>query len=394
MRRGTARGGSGDAPGYDARVTARGPTDATGRLTLAAGAALVLGGTLAALLVGPRLIPGPGPSPTATARLDVPGDWRPVAWSPDGTRLLVGGAAGFALVGRRDAPPPSLSGAQVAAWRPTSGHELALVQGLGSTGEARLDLVADGPSSSSIPLPIRSAAQFTWSADGQTWAIASGPGPGVVAGRVGSDQVLSLPDLGPPIALSPDGRTVAGRAAATGSLLTIQVAAPFPSGPMPAAPVGSVTIAVDARIAFSPDGRWLALADGRTGLRVVPADGTAPATTIEPDVTASSVTWAPHLDELLALRAGPGPSGAILASLGPSGVQVRQLGPAGGLSWAAGGGRAVIVMADGRVVGLPLASDTPASVLASGADPTCPALLGPDGALAYCGSGGLVVLGP
>ena len=182
--------------------------------------------------------------------------------------------------------------------------------------------------------------------------------------------------------------------ASTGALALVPISGSSSVGNVTlAAGQATVTIGADGLVAFSPDGHWLALADAGGALRVIPADAGAPPTTVEAGIEPSSVAWAPDRDQLLALRSGAGRAGGIVATLATAGIEVRQLGPARGLSWAAGGG-VILVMADGHIVASPLSGRAPAAVLATDADPACPALQGRGGALVYCVPGGLRVLGP
>lgn len=368
-------------------MTARAMDDGTRRLTLAVGALTVLAGAAVAVLLGPRLGSGPANGPTGSpgAILDVPGDWHPLAWSPDGQRLLVSGAAGFALVGRGSAPP-GLSGVIAAAWRPSGGHELAVIHPSTETALADLALITDHQLEPSTPLPAAGPFAITWSDDGRTWAVSSPSG--VLVGEAGSTSARAVSALGPPIALSPDGGTLAGRDPLSGVLTTV----PTDGGARTVLqgaivdPAGSLT--------FSPDGRWLSLVDMAEGLRVVPASGTAPPTRIERAAVPGSSSWDPHADRLVALRAGAA-SGAILATLSLPGAEVQPLGPATALSWGASGASVLLLRPDGTIVSLSLTEGASRAVpLASGAAPVCGPLQSSFGALAYCTSTGLRVIGP
>lgn len=365
-------------------MTGSGASARTGRRTLILGALIVLIGAALAIAAGPRLGGPIPPSPTGSplATLEIPGDWHPVAWSPDGQRLLVRGAAGFGLIGRGSAPP-ALSGVIAAAWRPSTGHELAIVRPTQGGTQSALTLLGAG-SATSTEIPTDGALQVGWSADGSAW-VAFEPG-GIYGARPGLPVAHQVIGLDTPVALDPSGTTIAGRDPSSGDLSF----APLDGRATVALP--GIRLDPSSRLDFSPDGLWLSITSPAGLLQVVPAAGRRPPTTVATGVRLGSVAWSSKTDSLLALRTGPA-LGAILASLGPTGVAVRPLGSATAASWTWDGTAVLTITADGRLAALPVAQGG-AVVLATDAANACAPVSGPAGALAYCTAGGLRVIGP
>ncbi|HEX5467141.1 MAG TPA: hypothetical protein VFW92_10760 [Candidatus Limnocylindrales bacterium] len=367
-------------------------SDRAGRLTLTVGALIVLLGALAALLLGPRLGGAlRGPDQHSASGLDVAGDWQPVAWSPDGQRLLVGGSEGLALVGRGTAPP-SLAGVTAAAWRPGAGHELGVIRPASpSAARASLEVIDDAGDTPAIPLSGDGQIGLAWSSDGDSWLTWGPNGP--LIGRLGAGRSVALPGLGEPLAVSPDGRLVAGRDRVSGAVV-LASANGLSRRILPGA-----TVTADGALGFSPDGIWLAVGDAEHGLRIAPVDGQAPPTLVAVAADPASVAWAPAGERLVALRTGQPASGAILVSVRSDGIAVQPLGPAAAVAWAVDGGTIVVLTPDGQVRAVAALAGGPSaspgiSVLATDAVPGCTPRRSASGVLAYCAAGRLRVVGP
>lgn len=351
-------------------------------------ALIVVAGLLAALIAGPRLgTPAGSPPRASTPAFEVQGGWRPVAWSPDGTRLLVAVGDAMGLVGIA-AAPPALTGVIAAAWMPPVGHVLAAVRAASGMPATSTLTLLDGSATPTV-LPIGSPSVVTWAGGGSAWAIAGSTE--VIVGRPRAGVSEDLVRLGPPIALSPDGEELAARDPSTGGLVIARLA----DGT--SRPIAGTSIDVSGRLAFSPDGRWLALADATGGLRLLPAAGSAPPTPLATGIDPASLAWSPDGHYLAVVRQPDGSQGSSieLLTVGSTAATVRTLGAGATFSWRPDGRAVLSIGPDGRLTAVPLTAGATPELLASDADPACAPAANRAGDLAYCTAGGLLrISGP
>jgi hypothetical protein len=362
-------------------MAASSATPDAGRRAAIVGGLLIVIGLLLAWLVGDRLgtVGGTAAPPTGGPIVEVPGGWRPVAWSPDGSQLLVRSETGFAVVAAGGAGP-HLAGVAAVAWRPGTDASLAVIR-TGSDGQAGLSIVGpeagDGEGSTTTPLPTGPASALDWAAGGKAWA-AGGPDGVTVGWPTGP---LPIQGLGPPLALAPDGSALAARD--IGGALEI-VRLPGRTGD---APTG-LHVGADAVLRWSADGSWLAAtADGLAGqgLYLLPADGAAPPTLVLPGAGTSpgDAAWSPGAPLLAAVHGGQ----VTILSVEDGHVARHDLGPGSAVAWRPDGEQ-LLAVADGRVVELDPSGGLPPKPLADDADASCPPLSSVHNALAYCTSAG------
>jgi hypothetical protein len=359
---------------------------------------VVVAGLVAAVLLGnavggaaSRRSPDARGSPPPTLRAVVVegGDhWRPVAWSPDGSTLLVQQDDRWALVEEGSHLTP-VDGRLVAFW---PGGDRALSVVVGGSPEDRLLLKVPGEPDQQVAARPGIAA-VGWSADGQSWAVADAEG--VTAGLLGGSASQLSFDQPAAVTLSPAGERIAfgtgrQREGALGELLIVDLLRDERTR------LGDVLVGADDTLAWSPTGRFLAIT-GRQGASsglFLLRPGSGPLALVAPGTDPRSVRWSPDGAWLAAARlAEAGPVTELLSvSVGATAVRVESLGAGRSTSFGPLPGMLATVQPGGRVVGLPLAGGDVLE-LATGADPACPAVAdATTRRVAYCDTGGRLLI--
>jgi dipeptidyl aminopeptidase/acylaminoacyl peptidase len=381
-------------------------------------AAIVLGNTLAApsdLSPGPGVDRTPGSSasaaptasessaPTATESpgplLGVVPDsagWKPVAWSPDGSTLLL----------RRDEDWGVLDesvriesvDAESAAWWPGADRTLSVIA-RDTDGQSSLEL---RPLDGGEPRTVVRQSEITtvaWSSDGETVAVA-GP-TGVLAGSPEGSLSPVATTAASAVTVSPDGAEVAYVVAAgadAGSLLILD------TGTKRVRAAASVRMLTRDALAWSPNGRFIALTQSASSQRglylLAPTVPQSPAFVLS-DADPSSVRWSPDGRFLAASHRSAAGSEVASIRVRPDKARLETLGSGQVTAWSPDGQNLLTVDSTGRLLAYPVGSDadtdsaSPISpsaprAIASAADPTCAPAWSAAGLLGYCGDDGLL----
>jgi len=222
------------------------------------------------------------------------------AWSPDGSTLAFTADLGgdtdiytMAVQGGIQRPLTSTPGAHSnPAWSP-DGRTIAFV---GSIGESAGVYVADA--TGGIPRYLTSAAPdspLSWSPDGRRIAYLGGsplPQVRVLIAASGQSKALSSDPAQAP-AWSPDGSAIAYWTPRMGGSIMVAPA----RGTQPPRPLSSLRGGRANRIAWSPDGRFLAISISHAGddlIELLRSDGTRLSTL----GSGSSAVWGPRLGSL------------------------------------------------------------------------------------------------
>jgi dipeptidyl aminopeptidase/acylaminoacyl peptidase len=395
---------------------------------LAAGISLVLTGLVAAIVLGNTLTgpadssPRPGvterpgstdtpvptltatPAPTASGSAsfvlgpvaDSTG-WKPVAWSPDGSMLLV----------RRDDAWGVLDeGGQIesiesesASWWPGADRTLGLVV-RDPDGQVSLELrpTDGGETQTLVRQPDISAV--AWSPDGETVAIATPAG--VLVGSV-HGQLSPAATAASAVTISPDGSQVAYVVAAgadAGSLVLLDL------GPKQARTAGAIRMLTRDALAWAPNGRFIALtgsSSSRRGLYLIAPTVAQSAVFVLDGADPASIRWSPDGRFLAASHSVGTDSELVSIRVRPDLARLERLGPGGATAWSLDSQTLLTVDSTGRLLAYPIRaaasvdsssspSPSPPRVLATDADPTCAPASSADGLVAYCDRANQLVL--
>jgi Tol biopolymer transport system component len=349
-----------------------------------AGTLVIVTGLVAAIILG-QGVGRARPLATGGSETSIAADWRPLAWSPDGSALLVRSGSQVAVVAGETVGEPV--DARWAGWWPGEGHARTRV----SLGDGGGRLVIDTVEGEREVTRQGAIATAAWSGDGQRWAL--GNGANLRYGRLDGRETGRNQGRYSAVAWSPAGDRAAARFVPDAELPDrghLRVLDPAGGPPLQ---LTSAVLAASDRFAWSPDASRIAFTarfgEATRGLYLVAADGSAPATHLADDVDPASVRWSADGAWLAASRAIAGAGEVFAVRIGGGQATITPLGPGGVTGWDPHGHRLLTVDANGSLVLVDIATQV-RTVLAAGADPACtPAWSG--GSLpriAYCGGDG------
>jgi WD40 repeat protein len=323
--------------------------------------------------------------------------WKPVAWSPDGSTLLLRQADRWGVLdasGRMESVE-----AEAIAWWPGGDRTLSLVV-RDPDGQVGLEL---RPMNGDEPTTLLRQPDITavaWSPDGETVAIAAPTGVLVGSSRGPLSPVTAT--AASAVAISPDGSEVAyvvvGGAQA-GSLVIADLAHKQTKT------AGSVRMLARDALAWAPSGRFIALtqsASSRRGLYLLaPSVPQAPAFVLS-GADPTSVRWSPDGRFLAASHPVDADSEVVSIRVRPDSARLETLGAGQVTAWSPDGQNLLTVDSTGRLLAYRMASEADSTGSleptasprenATDADPSCPPAWSTLAVIAYCARNGDVVL--
>jgi WD40 repeat protein len=321
--------------------------------------------------------------------------WQPVAWSPDGSPLLLRQGESWGVLdeaGRIESVE-----AESASWWPGAARTLSLVV-RDPDGQVSLEL---RPMDGDEPTTLVRQGDITavaWTPDGETVAVAAPTGV-----LVGSSRGPLSPVTGTAasaVTVSPDGSELAYVVAGgpqAGSLVLVDL------GRKLTRTAGSVRMLTRDALAWAPSGRFIALtqsASSRRGLYLLaPSVPQSPAFVLS-GADPASVRWSPDGRFLAASHPAGADSEVVLIRVRPDSARLETLGSGRVTAWSPAGQNLLTVDSTGRLLAYPVGSEAdnetssppPPDVLATDADPACAPASSRADVVAYCASDGVVSL--
>jgi WD40 repeat protein len=323
--------------------------------------------------------------------------WKPVAWSQDGSTLLLRQADSWGVLD--DAGRIESVEAEAAGWWPGADRTLSLVV-RDPDGQVSLELrPMDGGETQPL-LRQSDIDAVAWSPDGESVAVA-GP-TGVLTGTTRGPLAPMTETAASAVAVAPDGAQVAYVPAAgadAGSLFLVDVASNRTTA------AGSVRMLSRDALAWSPNGRFIAFTASalpRAGLHLLsPSVPQSPAFVLS-GADPASIRWSPDGRFLAASHPAGADSEIVSIRVRPDSARVETLGSGRVIAWSPDGAL-LTVDSTGRLLAYPMGSDTdstgeptasPAAPrsIATDVDPSCTPTSSISGTIAYCDNDGLVQL--